>query len=232
VPDLEIKICDENGAEVDVGQKGEIVVKGENVMAGYWNNPTATAETIRDGWLHTGDIGYLDVDRFLYVLGREKSLLISSDGEKFSPEGIEEAIVSHSPYIDQMMLHNNQSPYTVALIVPQREAVCKYLSEAELSCRSEEGQRAALKLLSSEIDAHREGGKYAGMFPSKWLPAGIAVLGEGFTEANRFLNSTLKMVRGRITEFYQNRLEYLYTPEGKDIYNSQNMTIVSRLQED
>ena len=96
VKNLKLKICDENGNEVAVGEKGEIVVKGENVMAGYWKNEKATRETIRDGWLYTGDIGYLDQDRFLYVLGREKSLLISSDGEKYSPEGIEEAMVSRS----------------------------------------------------------------------------------------------------------------------------------------
>ena len=60
-------------------------------MAGYWKNPGATAETVRDGWLHTGDMGYVSEDDFLYVLGRFKSLLIASDGEKYSPEGMEEA---------------------------------------------------------------------------------------------------------------------------------------------
>jgi long-chain acyl-CoA synthetase len=123
VVDLELKICDERGNEVPVGQKGEIVVKGENVMAGYWNNKAATEKTIRDGWLFTGDLGYLDSDGFLYVLGREKSLLIGHDGEKYSPEGIEEMLVEHSPYIDQVMLYNNQSPYTIALIVPNQEAI-------------------------------------------------------------------------------------------------------------
>ena len=79
-------------------------------MAGYWKNETATREALRDGWLYTGDLGYLDADGFLYVLGRMKSLLIASDGEKYSPEVIEEAIVDSSPYIDQIMLYNNQSP--------------------------------------------------------------------------------------------------------------------------
>jgi long-chain acyl-CoA synthetase len=136
VPNMEIKICDDKGSSLPPGIKGEIVVKGENVMAGYWKNEKATNETIRDGWLFTGDLGYLDKDGFLYVLGREKSLLISHDGEKYSPEGIEEAIVSHSPYIDQMMLYNNQSPYTIAVIVPNRENLSAWFKTQSMSCHT------------------------------------------------------------------------------------------------
>jgi long-chain acyl-CoA synthetase len=231
VANLEVKICDEQGRSLPVGAKGEIVCKGENVMAGYWLNEKATQETIRDGWLYTGDLGYMDTDGFLYVLGRAKSLLISNDGEKYSPEGIEENIIANSPYIDQMMLYNNQSPYTVSLLVPNREAILRLLKTENLSCQSEAGQRRVLQLLQSEIDQYKESGIYAGQFPSKWLPAAIGVLGDAFTEQNRMLNTTLKMVRGRIAEFYKTRLDYLFTPEAKNILNKQNMTIVSRLEE-
>ena len=96
VKNLELKICDEDGNEMPVGKKGEIIVRGENVMKGYWKNEKATRETLRDGWLHTGDMGYMDEDGFLFVLGRFKSLLISDDGEKYSPEGIEETISDRS----------------------------------------------------------------------------------------------------------------------------------------
>jgi long-chain acyl-CoA synthetase len=123
VINLDVKICNEDGVEVPVGQKGEIVCKGENVMKGYWKNERATEETIKDGWLYTGDMGYLDEDGYLYVLGRFKSLLIASDGEKYSPEGIEEALVEKSKFIEQVMLHNNQDAYTIALIYPNKEAV-------------------------------------------------------------------------------------------------------------
>lgn len=230
VPNLELKIVDDQGRELPVGEKGQIIVKGENVMAGYWKNEKATRETLRDGWLYTGDLGYLDEDGFLYVLGREKSLLISNDGEKYSPEGIEETLCSHSELIDQMMLYNNQSPYTTALIVPNQAAVVRALAQKGLSVKTPEGQRAAIKLIDDVIEEYRSG-KQAGLFPSKWLPATFALLGEGFTEQNRLLNSTLKMVRGRIVEFYKSRLDYMYTPEGKDIYNHQNLTIVSRFTE-
>ncbi|MCX6134460.1 MAG: AMP-binding protein [Ignavibacteriales bacterium] len=231
LPRIDVKICDDQGNALPVGQKGEIVVRGENVMAGYWNNERATRETLRDEWLFTGDIGYLDADGFLFVLGREKSVLIGHDGEKYSPEGIEETIVAHSPFIEQVMLYNNQSSYTVGLIVPNKEAVLGYLKHKHLSCHTDEGQTAALRLLESEINRYREGNKSAGMFPERWLPAAVAVLGEGFTEQNRLMNSTMKIVRGRISEFYQNRIEYALTPEGKDFCNHQNKNIVKRFEE-
>lgn len=229
VENLQIKICDAEGNELPIGEKGEIIVKGENVMAGYWKNEQATKETIIDGWLHTGDLGYLDKDGFLYVLGRFKSLLIGSDGEKYSPEGIEEALTEKSIYIDQVMLYNNQSPYTIALIVPNKDAIKIWLKENKLSNENEEGQKAVIKLIDDEIEKFKSGGIYAGEFPDRWLPSTFAILGEPFTEQNKFLNSTLKMVRNKITEFYKNRIDYLYTKEGKDIFNHQNMNIVSKL---
>jgi len=228
---IEVKICDDAGAALPAGGRGEIVVRGENVMAGYWKNEKATREALRDGWLYTGDLGYLDEDGFLYVLGRVKSLLIANDGEKYSPEVIEEAITENSPYIDQLMLYNNQSPCTVGLLVPNKEAILARLREQGLSTRTREGQVAALQILQGEIDAFRTGGRFEAMFPQRWLPAAVAVLGEGFTEQNRFLNSTLKMVRGRIANFYRNRIDFLFTPEAKEIVNNQNLTIVGRFEQ-
>ena len=200
-------------------------------MAGYWKNEKATRESLRDGWLWTSDLGYLDPDGFLHVLGRMKSLLIAGDGEKYSPESIEEAVTEASPYIEQIMLYNDQSPYTVALLVPNKEAVLRWLKDRRLSPRSPEGQGAVLRLIEAEIDAYREGGRHAGQFPPRWLPAAVAVLGEPFTEQNHLLNSTMKMVRGRITELYRNRLDHLFTAEGKDIANAQNRAIVARLED-
>ncbi|MBU1097295.1 MAG: AMP-binding protein [Bacteroidetes bacterium] len=231
VNNLEIKICDENALELPIGMKGEIVVKGENVMSGYWKNDKATQEVLKNGWLHTGDMGYLDNDGFLFVLGRFKSLLISSDGEKYSPEGIEETITEHSPYLEQMMLHNNQSPYTVALVVPNKEAVLNYLRKKNLTLDTSQGQIEALKLFQSEFNKYKNNGEFSGMFPERWLPSAVAVLGEAFTEENKFMNSTLKMVRGTITEFYKSRIDYMYTAEGRDIFNHQNKTIISRIKD-
>jgi long-chain acyl-CoA synthetase len=229
-PGIELRILDDAGREAEPGLTGEIVIRGENVMAGYWRNEAATGEVLRDGWLFTGDLGYLDPDGYLYVLGRVKSLLIASDGEKYSPEVIEEAVTDHSPYIDQIMLYNNQSPFTVALLVPNKEALARWLKDRGLGCRTSEGQAAALRLIENEIDAFREGGKHAGIFPARWLPSAVAVLEEGFTEQNQFLNSTMKMVRGRITEHYRGRIDHLFTAEAKDIAHAQNRAVIARLE--
>jgi long-chain acyl-CoA synthetase len=230
MPGLDVRICDADGRLLPTGARGEIVVRGENVMAGYWKNESATAEVLRDGWLYTGDLGYLDEDGFLYVLGRVKSLLIADDGEKYSPEQIEETLTGSSPYIEQVMLYNNQSAYTTALLVPAKDAVRGWLKHAGLSVRTPEGQEAVLRLIESELAKHREGGALGGAFPGRWLPSAVAVLGEGFTEQNHMLNSTMKMVRGKIVEFYRTRIDYLYTPEGRSILNPQNRAIVARIE--
>lgn len=230
VKDLRIRICDDDGNDLPVGTKGEIVVKGENVMVGYWQNPEATAETIRDGWLFTGDLGYMDSDGFLYVLGRFKSLLIGDDGEKFSPESIEEAIVQHSAFVDQIMLYNNQNAYTTALINLNLPAVKSWLAGKNLSSgESEEGFREVIQLVESQIDQFLAGGKMEEMFPHRWLPATFALLEEGFTEDNHLMNSTMKIVRPKITERYQERIDYLYTPQGKNIFNDQNINVLKKL---
>ncbi|MGB4293561.1 MAG: AMP-binding protein [Bacteroidales bacterium] len=230
VNNMDLKICDENGNELPVGEKGEIVIRGGNVMYGYWKNEKATKETIRDGWLYTGDMGYMDKDGFLYVLGRYKSLLIADDGEKFSPEGIEEAISEQSKYIDQCMLYNNQKPYTVALVVPNQHALKIYLEEKGLTADSDEGKRAVLTLIENEINEYRTTGKYGNMFPQRWLPVAIGVLDEAWTEDNGLMNSTMKIVRGKITEKYADLIDYLYTPVAKVITHERNMEAVERMK--
>ena len=223
VQPLELKICDSEGKELPVGEMGEIVVKGENVMAGYWKNPESTADTVKDGWLYTGDLGYMSKEGLLYVKGRFKSLLISSDGEKYSPEGIEEALVGQSKYIDQVMLYNNQSPYTIALIVPNKDNLKRKMAFKNLTLENEEGRKYAIKKLEKELNKYKKGGDFEGMFPERWLPSTFVVLPEPFTEQNQMINSTMKMVRGKIEKAYAGLIDYLYTPEGKQIYNQKNL---------
>ncbi len=218
---LELKIVDEQGHELPRGEKGEIIIRGENVMAGYWKNPEATAEAIRDGWLHTGDMGYVSKDEFLYVLGRFKSLLIASDGEKYSPEGMEEAIVDKSPYIDQIIIYNNQSPFTGAIVVPNGEALRRELDQRKAA--GEERLREAARMLQAEIDKYRAGGVYAGEFPERWLPAGLAIVDEAFTEQNGLVNSTMKVVRSKVEAHFRDRLDSLYSAEGKSVENAKNL---------
>ena len=222
-------ICDEHGSKLPAGEKGEIVIRGENVMAGYWNNEEATKDSIKGEWLHTGDLGYFDKDGFLYVLGRYKSLLIADDGEKFSPEGIEEAFSDNSDIIEDCMLYNNQNPYTILLLYPNKEALKRRLKHNHIIPEEPEAVEEALKLIEHDFNQYRTGHKYENMFPQRWLPAAIGILPEGFTEENHMINSTLKMVRGKITGFYQKKIDFLYTPEGKSLYNKQNREIIKQL---
>lgn len=213
---MECIICDDEGKVLPNGETGEIVVKGENVMAGYWKNPEATAQTIVDGWLHTGDRGYIckEDPAYLYVTGRFKSLLISSDGEKYSPEGYEDNLAVVSKYIDNVILHNNQSPYTIVLVVPNKDA---------LRAAAPDNKEAQLALIQKDIDSYRKGGAHAGQFPEKWLPAAVVVCEEPWSEANGLVNSTAKVVRGKVEKYFEKRIEYAYTPEGKQLVNPQNL---------
>ena len=217
-----LQICNENGEALPALQQGEIVINGANVMKGYWQNQEATLAAIRDGWLWTGDLGYLDYKGFLYVLGRYKSLLIADDGEKYSPEGMEESFCGESEFIDQCMLYNNQDAYTVALVVPCREKIMDYLSRMGLSPSSDEGLVEALKKIDRELKEYLPGGKFADRFPRRWIPRAIGILPAPFTEENHLINSTLKMVRGKVTEQYRSCLDYLFTANGRDIQNHRN----------
>ncbi len=226
---LEVRICDDDGTEVPTGDKGEIVIRGENVMQGYWKNDQATADTIRDGWLFTGDMGYMDMDGFLFVLGRYKSLLIADDGEKYSPEGIEEAFTDQSEYINQCLLHNDQNPYTVALVYPDPDALKRYLKSEGLSTDSTEGIEACLNLVDNEVREYRSNGKYGDMFPQRWIPANMGILTEGFTIENKLMNPTYKVVRPKVEEHYSELLDYLYTPESKSVDNPRNAEAMKSL---
>ena len=225
VKPMDCKICDDKGEEVPIGTKGEIVIRGENVMAGYWKNPKATAETIVDNWLHTGDMGYIcpwDTD-FLYVVGRFKSLLISADGEKYSPEAFEDSLPEVSKYVEAAVLHNNQNPYTICLIVPNKDNLAEFVKAQGLDPKSREGREAMLLKIQAEIDTYKTGGPHESLFPDRWLPTAVVICDEAFSIANGMMNSTMKMVRRKVEEHYAARMEYAYTPEGRPIVNEQNL---------
>ena len=108
------------GVEGKIAEDGEILARGELLMQGYWNNPDATAEVLRDGWLHTGDIGELDPDGFLRITDRKKDIIVNSGGDNLSPQRIE-GMLTIEPEILQAMVHGDRRPYLVALIVTDAE---------------------------------------------------------------------------------------------------------------
>ena len=127
------------------------------------------------------------------------------------------------------MLYNNQNPYTSVLVVPDKDAIQRFLKSRNLSINNEDGKREVLRLIASEIYAYRTGGPHEGMFPQRWMPSTIAILDQEFTMENQFLNSMRKMVRGKIIEHYQSTIDFLYTPEARDINNSLNFESLEKL---
>jgi long-chain acyl-CoA synthetase len=217
-PSVECRILLPDGNEAKTGQTGEIVVRGSNVMKGYFKNPSATSEVLINGWLHTGDLGYFDEDGFLFVVGRNKALLISEDGEKYSPEEIEEAIQSSSDMVAQVMLYNDHRKYTVSLVTLNTDAVARIVRRMRIDT-----PERLLREIDASFFSFTRKGEHGGRFASKWVPATFQIVGEAFSEQNRMLNSTLKMVRYKISDTYRQRLEYMYTKDGASVYNEKNI---------
>jgi long-chain acyl-CoA synthetase len=223
---IDCRICDDAGKEVPRGKKGEIVIQGDNVMLGYYKNPEATAETLKDGWLHTGDLGYFDDDGFLVVVGREKALLISEDGEKYSPEEIEEAMVTSSDLILQAMIYNDHKKYTTALLTLNKPLIKNRLARGEWGSAGELVQE-----LKKEMLLFTKQPEFLDKFPTKWIPSNFQIVEEEFSEENQMINSTLKMVRHRITETYKDKLELMYGNEAQQKSKASNLAALESLFE-
>ena len=218
---IELKIV-KDGKEVPKGEKGEIFIRADSVMKGYFKNPKATAEVLRDGGLYTGDLGYIDKDGFLMVTGREKALLISEDGEKYSPEEIEEAIINSSDFVEKIMLYNDHSKYTTAIIMLDEAFVKKFVQKNQVTDPEE-----IYKAIAISINNVANLPQYLGKFQSKWMPSVFRIAPEQFTEENKMINSTMKMVRFKITETYKYLIDEMYEQNAKSD-NEHNLKILKQ----
>jgi len=223
IPNVKCRILLPDGSDAPKGERGEIVITGNNVMKGYYKNPDSTAKTVKDGWLYTGDLGYFDQDDFLVVVGRGKALLISSDGEKYSPEGIEEAIQNSSELIFQAMVYNDMKKYTSALVTLDSAKVAKYVERHKIA----DGE-VLLKAIKSDFYKFKETSEYRNLFPEKWIPSTFQIIAEPFTEQNHMINSSMKMVRFKIMETYKEKIDLMYTPDGSNSVNETNLQTINK----
>ncbi len=174
------------GNQVKIADDGEILVKGENVMLGYWNKKEETDEVIIDGWLHTGDIGEIDPDDgYLKITDRKKDIIVSAGGDNISPAKIEN-MITNEPEIDQCMVYGDKKNYLVALIVPSKD----FLREKEKINNVIEKINKKLTLLEKIKK--------------------IQLIDENFSIENGLMTPTMKVKRKKVTEKYKNQLEKLY----------------------
>ena len=203
------------------GEIGEIVIQSKSVMLGYYKNPEASQEVLRNGSLYTGDLGYFDQDGFLMVVGRQKALLISSDGEKYPPETIEEAIGAKTNVFSQIMAYNDQMRHTTALVT-----LDVHQCQALFHQKGITNAQAALTLLEAEFEAYRQddGGK---SIPPAWRPTAFEIIPKAFSEEDGLVNSTMKLMRRKVIERYEDRIQALY--QDLDSQNPRNTETLNGL---
>jgi long-chain acyl-CoA synthetase len=225
LPWAQVRITGEDGAALPAGQTGEICVRGDCVMLGYWRNEAATREAIVEGWFHTGDLGYLDADGFLFVAGRIKSLLVGENGEKYSPEALEQHLVDSVPFFQQAMLYNQQDPFTVALVAPEPNAIRDFMASRGITGGTAAELDQVLEAMRGHLMRYRKDPALTSQFVSTWTPKTFALVPEAFSEENGMMNASMKIVRRKILARYGERLRRLYGPE-EDPLNGANREVL------
>ena len=194
------------GVEVKIGEKDALLVKGPNVMLGYWNNPDATrAMFTEDGWLNTGDTARMDADGRLYITGRLKEIIVMSNGEKVPPVDMEAAI-QRDPLFEQVMLLGEGRPYLAVFVVLNPDQWSKVAAEHGLDAsspavlRSDQVEEIVLERVSVQIHA----------FPGYAQVRRAAVLPEAWSIENGLLTPTMKVKRAKVLEAYASEYERIY----------------------
>jgi long-chain acyl-CoA synthetase len=197
------------GVELRIAEDGEILVRGELVMKGYWRDPDATAKAIQDGWLHTGDIGEIDADGYLRITDRKKDIIVLSGGDNLSPARVEGFLVLQ-PEIHQAMVHGDKRPHVVALLVPEREFVLEWArangKKPDLVALADDPAfRKALAAVIDRVNARLSNIEKIRRF---------AVAPEPFSIENGMMTPSLKIRRHKIRAAYGEMLERLYEKGG------------------
>ncbi|MGF1475670.1 MAG: AMP-dependent synthetase/ligase [Geminicoccaceae bacterium] len=193
------------GVDVHVADDGEILIRGDLVMKGYWRDPEATQSTIVDGWLHTGDVGYLDDEGAIVITDRKKDLIVNSGGDNIAPQRVE-GILMLEPEIAQVLVHGDQRPYLVALIVPDKEFMEKFARES-----GSEPELETLREDKSFVAAIQEAVNRANKKLSLIERVRkFHIMEYPFTIDNNMMTPTLKLRRPIIKEQFKSTLDQLY----------------------
>jgi long-chain acyl-CoA synthetase len=193
------------GCEVKIADDGEILVKGPNVFQGYHKNPEATAETIVDGWLHTGDIGEVEADGFIKITGRKKDIIITAGGKNITPANLE-AEIKQQPLVSQCVVVGDRRPYLVALVTLDPEEAVTYAKEHGLP--EDPAQLAQNPDVKAAIEAHVE--KINQNFARVEQVKKIAILPHDLSQESGELTPTLKVKRAVVAQKHDDAIEQLY----------------------
>jgi long-chain acyl-CoA synthetase len=194
------------GCEIKIADDGEVLLKGPNIFRGYYKNEEATSQTITDGWLHTGDLGRLDEDGFLYITGRKKDIIITAGGKNITPANLENGL-KQNQYISQAVVYGDRRPYLTALITLDPEAIAVYATDhslgttdvKELSKRPE-----IVELVQKVVD--QVNSKVARVEQIKKFE----ILPRDLTQETGELTPTMKVKRNVVYEKYAKDFDALY----------------------
>jgi len=198
-----------DGVRVRIAEDGEILVAGDNVMKGYWNDPEATTQAFEDGWLRTGDVGLIDDDGCLRITDRKRDFIKTSAGEMISPARIE-GYLTLEPEIAQVMVFGDRHPYLVAVLVPDPDFVASFTTQV--------ASAADLVALAADPAFTKAVGAAVGRVNQALSPIErvrrFIIAAEPFTIANGQMTPTLKIKRHAIREVYGRALDALYDGKG------------------
>lgn len=195
------------GVTVRIAEDGEVLLKGDVVFNGYWHNPDATADAIRDGWFHTGDIGRLE-DGYLYITGRKKELIVTAGGKNVSPAQLEDTIRAH-PMVSQCLVVGDNKPFIAALVTLDAEAVPGWLERNQLPADTPLDQLVDNAVLRAEIEAAIADAN-AKVSNAEAIKK-FAILDTDFSIETGELTPTMKLKRTVIHDGHQQAIADLYT---------------------
>jgi long-chain acyl-CoA synthetase len=194
------------GVEIRIAEDGEILARGPNIMIGYYQRPEATGQALRDGWLHTGDIGHLDPEGYLHITDRKKDLIVTAGGKKVAPQPIENRLVSDR-FINLAMVVGDRRPFLVALIVPDFQALERYARYKRVAYRDRADLLARPEI--RDLIARRIGDAQEGSAPYETIK-NFVLLPEELDIDHNQLTPTLKVKRRVVAEQFAAQIEALY----------------------
>lgn len=205
-----------NNVQVKIAEDGEILLKGPNIMKGYWQDEAATNEVIRDGWFYSGDIGVLDNDGYLKITDRKKHIIVTSGGKNIAPQPIEN-LITDSPYVDQVIVIGEKRPFLIAVIVPDFAKLNEYAAAHSIAARTSKEliehkdilqiYEKLMRTISRQLATHEKVRKFL-------------LIEEAFSIEKGNMTPTMKLKRKTITEKYAQEIDKVYNALNM-VYNTE-----------